>query len=94
MCTRDESFTIFDVGDCYARGYERTGFFEVDTQNRSDWMLQLTDREGGPPGADDDVPPDQVVDAGGADDEPLDQIDGGGDVDGGDAVDGQDQETQ
>jgi len=43
MCTRDESFTIFGVEDCLARGYERTGFFEVDTQNRSDWTLQLTD---------------------------------------------------
>ena len=43
MCTRDESFTIFDVDDCLARGYERTGFFEIDTQNRSDWTLQLRD---------------------------------------------------
>ena len=43
MCTRDESFTIFGVEDCLARGYERTGFFEVDTQNRTDWTLQLTD---------------------------------------------------
>ncbi len=43
MCTRDETFTIFGVEDCLARGYERTGFFEVDTRNRSDWMLQLTD---------------------------------------------------
>ena len=43
MCTRDESFTIFGVEDCLARGYERTGFFEVDTQNKSDWTLQLTD---------------------------------------------------
>lgn len=45
MCTTDESFTIFDYNDCLARGYERTGFFEVDTQDRSDWMLQLTDAE-------------------------------------------------
>jgi uncharacterized membrane protein len=43
MCTRDETFTIFGVEDCLARGYERTGFFEIDTQNRSNWMLQLTD---------------------------------------------------
>lgn len=43
MCTRDESFTIFGVEDCLARGYERTGFFELDTQNRTDWTLQLTD---------------------------------------------------
>lgn len=45
MCTRDETFTIFGVEDCLARGYERTGFFEVDTQNRTDWTLQLTEKE-------------------------------------------------
>jgi uncharacterized membrane protein len=45
MCTRDDSFTIFGVEDCLARGYERTGFFEVDTQDRSDWTLQLTDTD-------------------------------------------------
>lgn len=44
MCTRDETFTIFGVEDCLARGYERTGFFEIDTQNRSDWTLQLTEQ--------------------------------------------------
>jgi uncharacterized membrane protein len=43
MCTRDDTFTIFGVEDCLARGYERTGFFEVDTQNRTDWTLQLTE---------------------------------------------------
>jgi len=48
MCTRDDSFTIFGVEDCLARGYERTGFFEVDTQNKSDWTLQLTDPAANP----------------------------------------------
>ena len=45
MCTRDETFTIFGVEDCLARGYERTGFFEVDTHNKSNWTLQLTEGE-------------------------------------------------
>ncbi len=45
MCTRDETFTIFGVEDCLARGYERTGFFEVDTKNRKSWTLQLTETE-------------------------------------------------
>ncbi|MEX0628422.1 MAG: DUF1036 domain-containing protein [Cucumibacter sp.] len=45
MCTRDDSFTIFGVEDCLARGYERTGFFEVDTENRTDWTLQLTEAD-------------------------------------------------
>lgn len=45
MCTRDETFTISGVEDCLARGYERTGFFEVDTQSKANWTLQLTDGE-------------------------------------------------
>ena len=48
MCTRDETFTIFGVEDCLARGYERTGFFEIDTQSRSDWTLQLTETTDAP----------------------------------------------
>ena len=31
MCTRDKEFTIRGTEDCLARGYERAGFFEVDT---------------------------------------------------------------
>ena len=54
MCTRDESFTVIGVEDCLARGYERTGFFEVDTKDQSDWMLQLTQGNGlGAPGDED-----------------------------------------
>jgi len=70
MCTRDDSFTIFGIEDCLARGYERTGFFEVDTQNKSDWTLQLTDPtpNGNPAatGTDTDGPPDQSAPANGA----------------------------
>ncbi len=85
MCTRDETFTIFGVEDCLARGYERTGFFEVDTQNRSDWMLQLTDSNAGPGGSDNGSAPDQVVQLGGDEDAaplddtetaPLDDVEG------------------
>ena len=71
MCTRDESFTIFDVDDCLARGYERTGFFEIDTRNRSNWTLQLTENQvlGAEP-AEGDVPLEGEVD-GGTTDQPL-----------------------
>jgi hypothetical protein len=31
MCTRDKQLTIRDIGDCLTRGYDRTGFPEVDT---------------------------------------------------------------
>ena len=73
MCTRDDSFTIFGVEDCLARGYERNGFFEVDTQNKSDWTLQLTDPAANngtgtdATGTDADGPPDQPQSGPGSD---------------------------
>jgi len=45
MCTDDKEFTIRSVGDCADRGYKRTGFFEVDTQEESDWTIRMTDAE-------------------------------------------------
>ncbi len=43
MCTRDKEFTIRGIEDCLARGYERTGFFEVDTGEQRSWTVQLTE---------------------------------------------------
>ncbi len=43
MCTRDKEFTIRGVEDCLARGFERTGFFEVDTAEQRSWTVQLTE---------------------------------------------------
>jgi uncharacterized membrane protein len=81
MCTRDESFTIFGVEDCLARGYERTGFFEVDTQGRSSWMLRLTDNQvrGAEPedGTDADVPLDGDLGDVPIEGEPAAQAEGG-----------------
>lgn len=77
MCTRDETFTIFGVEDCLARGYERTGFFEVDTQNRSDWTLQLTEGDMVTGGSEDEtvLEGDMPTDGGNmpADDTPTDE---------------------
>jgi len=42
MCIRDENFTILGTNDCLARGYEKSGFYEVDTQNKPEWTMQLT----------------------------------------------------
>ena len=75
MCTRDETFTIFGVEDCLARGYERTGFFEVDTNNKSNWTLQLTEGEmvgGEGPASEDAVPLEGELPAEGTDDLPAD----------------------
>jgi uncharacterized membrane protein len=43
MCTRDREFTIRGIGDCLARGYDRSGFFEVDTGEQRVWTVQLTE---------------------------------------------------
>ena len=43
MCTRDKEFTIRGTEDCLARGFDRTGFFEVDTGDQQIWTVQLTD---------------------------------------------------
>jgi uncharacterized membrane protein len=43
MCTRDKMFTIHGIEDCIARGFERTGFFEVDTGEQKSWTVQLTE---------------------------------------------------
>ena len=43
MCTRDKEFTIRGIQDCLARGYDRTGFFEVDTGEQRNWTVQLTE---------------------------------------------------
>jgi len=43
MCSREKEFTIRGIGDCLARGYDRTGFFEVDTGEQHSWTVQLTD---------------------------------------------------
>ena len=55
MCTRDKEFTIRGTGDCLARGYDRAGFFEVDTAEQQTWTVQLTEvgeasRQQGAPG--------------------------------------------
>ena len=42
MCTRDKMFTINGIEDCVARGFERSGFFEVDTGEQKSWTVQLT----------------------------------------------------
>ena len=44
MCTREREFTIRGIEDCLARGYDRTGFFEVDTIEQKNWTLQLTEK--------------------------------------------------
>jgi uncharacterized membrane protein len=43
MCTQAKQFTIRGTEDCLAHGFDRTGFFEVDTGEQRDWQVHLTD---------------------------------------------------
>jgi uncharacterized membrane protein len=44
MCTQDSEFTIRGIGNCDGRGFKKSGFFEVDTKEQSDWTVKLTDQ--------------------------------------------------
>ena len=49
MCSRDKEFTIKGTENCLARGFDRTGFFEVDTGEQRAWTVQLTETNERPP---------------------------------------------
>ena len=38
-----DKFSVIGRGACAARGYDKRGFFEVDTGNRLDWTQSLSD---------------------------------------------------
>ena len=43
MCTSNREFRIKGLKDCYARGHEQMGFFEVDTGQQASWQVRLTE---------------------------------------------------
>ena len=45
MCTSNKQFRITGMKDCYARGHEQMGFFEVDTGQQTSWQVRLTDAD-------------------------------------------------
>ncbi|MBM3607959.1 MAG: DUF1036 domain-containing protein [Alphaproteobacteria bacterium] len=52
MCTRDREFRIVGRENCLVRGYDRTGFFEIDTgKDAKNWTVQLTAKEQAQPQA-------------------------------------------
>ncbi len=52
MCTNDVEFTIKGIDSCEGRGFKKSGFFEVDTQEQTDWTVKLTDQTEPSPSAD------------------------------------------
>jgi len=47
LCTQQKEFTIDGIKECIPRGYEQTGFFEVDTGKQESWTIELTDPDKG-----------------------------------------------
>ena len=43
LCTQDKEFTILGADECVARGYQRTGFYEIDTGGQQSWTIELTE---------------------------------------------------
>ena len=43
MCTDDKAFVIRGNADCEKRGFSRSGFMEVDTNDSRDWTIRLGD---------------------------------------------------
>ena len=42
MCMQDKVFTIRGIDDCAGRGFQKIGFFEVDTGEETDWTVSLS----------------------------------------------------
>lgn len=42
ICIKDKLFTIRGIDDCTGRGFQKQGFFEVDTGEESDWTVSLS----------------------------------------------------
>jgi uncharacterized membrane protein len=73
MCTREKEFTIRGFENCLTRGFDRTGFFEIDSGEQKSWTVQLSEQAvpgskpkssapsdvpASPPGSPGSVPPD------------------------------------
>jgi uncharacterized membrane protein len=43
MCVRDREFSVRGTDNCLSRGFDRAGFFEVDTGEQYGWTIQLTE---------------------------------------------------
>jgi uncharacterized membrane protein len=42
ICINDKKFTIRGIDRCIERGFQKQGFFEVDTGEEADWTVSLS----------------------------------------------------
>jgi len=45
MCGQTSKFRIEGINDCFARGFQKFGFQEIDTANQTNWMVELREPE-------------------------------------------------
>jgi len=45
MCGQTSKFKIEGLNDCFARGFQKLNFQEIDTQNQTSWMVELREPE-------------------------------------------------
>jgi len=45
MCGQTTEFRIEGLDNCFARGFQKFSFQEIDTQNQSSWMIELREPE-------------------------------------------------
>jgi uncharacterized membrane protein len=43
LCTSEREFTVRGAENCLARGFDRTGFLEIDTGEQKQWTVQLSE---------------------------------------------------
>ena len=53
MCTSSKEFKIEGLENCFARGHERAGFFEIDTGQQTNWQVRLNPAQARAPGSND-----------------------------------------
>lgn len=44
MCTDDQEFRVEGNQECFTRGFQKTGFFEIDTTDKTSWMVRLNEQ--------------------------------------------------
>jgi len=47
LCGQTSKFKIEGQQDCFARGFQKFSFQEIDTKNQSNWMVELREPEMG-----------------------------------------------
>lgn len=48
LCTSNIEFKIRGNNNCYVRGFEKSGFFKINTNNNTNWQVRLKENNKSP----------------------------------------------